>query len=738
MVVVIDRAPTYESRGLDHNLDTTSRGLGGTGLMPGISHSMSPMAKRPQHVDTKDSPMSAMGAEPSRSTRLMPPAMKLEEWEVCFEEQATRIFQEALAAVQLEHRKLVKQFKVHAHSLRHQYNSDNGDSSHHSLDVDVAVVEKKGNGHAAKYLGEHLEILDLDATAHVCSSAFETEVSNAEGNKMERDRSRAVTYSILKEWTQASQEQTEDRPFGVRKSGSMIIEEDDATETTVKPYLVQSPNSNVRLVWDFLAALCLIAELCLVPMSVFDMDDTKGLFAFRVVVMFYWTADVGANFFAGYYLHHGEVELRFRVVARRYLTSWFMPDVSLVIIDWLTYGAQLVEEASDGLTESMQPLKVLRLGKFARIARVIRVLIKWTRLLKLPMIVARIDNSVGMERAVVLFGIAKNLVMILMLNHFLACAWYWIGSADAGWVSLRSSPHWGDDYAWAMYWSVANFTPGTSGVQPQTTREVVFAVFVLFFAMVCFSVFVSSTTSLIHRFAVMHYAQRRNMLKLKRFLRQHNVPITLRSRVVRYVKVALDARRDIIPKGEVELLTILSIPLKEEIQMNLHLSTLGVHPLFKYLAVANTSLMRKVSSEALFEVAYSRGDVLFSAGEIADKMGFIVSGVLDYNPGQRYMREDGQPWLLGPTDSFCEAVLWTRWKCRGMMTSDVESEVIELSSGGFRRCIQRNHIVLITVQGYAHAFIEVLNSASSGDLAEPLTDVHTGFLTEAPIQVLFG
>eukprot|EP00971_Amphidinium_carterae_P127245 2521530-Amphidinium_carterae.2 len=41
-----------------------------------------------------------------------------------------------------------------------------------------------------------------------------------------------------------------------------------------------------------------------------------------------------------------------------------------------------------------------------------------------------------------------------------------------GWVAQRDSAKWTDDYAWAMYWSVANFTPGTSGIQPGTTEEV--------------------------------------------------------------------------------------------------------------------------------------------------------------------------------------------------------------------------------------------------------------------------
>eukprot|EP00971_Amphidinium_carterae_P127244 2521530-Amphidinium_carterae.1 len=163
-------------------------------------------------------------------------------------------------------------------------------------------------------------------------------------------------------------------------------------------------------------------------MAVFDFGEITEVLVFRVLVMFYWTLDLCANFFVGFHLPTGEVELRLDVVAKRYLAGWFIPDICLVMIDWLTYGAAVVP-SQDGFQE-MQPLKILRLGKLARALRVVRVLLKSSRILKLPTILSRIDNSVGRERTVVLLGIMKNVVMILLLNHFLACAWYWIGSRD--------------------------------------------------------------------------------------------------------------------------------------------------------------------------------------------------------------------------------------------------------------------------------------------------------------------
>mmetsp|Transcript_26704 Transcript_26704/g.61469 ORF Transcript_26704/g.61469 Transcript_26704/m.61469 type:complete len:743 (-) Transcript_26704:236-2464(-) len=681
----------------------------------------------------------------------------VEEWHSLFDEQVERALSQALVQIRNEHRKLLSSLKVPP-SNRTVANSIAVNFGESPNSTNRTPPSRK-----LKLVGEHVEIHELDSShpsgevqrfADFESEAFPTTCVVGVAKK---------TFKMLNEWSQPQEASEEahyaaDIPSGshprlksLHSMGSMAIEQDEDPSSERKGLRceVLRPNSKKRILWDFLASLCLIAEVCLVPMAVFDFGEITEVLVFRVLVMFYWTLDLCANFFVGFHLPTGEVELRLDVVAKRYLAGWFIPDICLVMIDWLTYGAAVVP-SQDGFQE-MQPLKILRLGKLARALRVVRVLLKSSRILKLPTILSRIDNSVGRERTVVLLGIMKNVVMILLLNHFLACAWYWIGSRDKvlGWVAQRDSAKWTDDYAWAMYWSVANFTPGTSGIQPGTTEEVVFAVFILFFAMCCFSVFVSSTTALISRFAMMQYAQRRNVLALKRYLRQHKFPVDLRTRVLMYVKVAIAARKDVIPKTSVELLGVLSQSLKEELQLSLQLSTLGSHPLFHYLATANTTLMRKMSVEALAEVKYSRGDIIFVAGEICDKMGFIVSGVLDY-AAQRQQpttsekkgessskRSQSAPCLVGPNDNYCEAALWTRWKCCGEMHADDVTDIIELNAFAFRRCVQRNMIVFNVVQGYAVAFIEVLNSAATGGLSQPLTDIQTHFLQEEPIQKLF-
>eukprot|EP00971_Amphidinium_carterae_P027561 542954-Amphidinium_carterae.1 len=68
------------------------------------------------------------------------------------------------------------------------------------------------------------------------------------------------------------------------------------------------------------------------------------------------------------------------------------------------------------------------------------------------------------------------------------------------------------------------------------------------------------------------------------------------------------------------------------------------------VAANGPGLMRKLCGEALTEKCFSRGDVLFNAGEALDKMCFIECGVLEYMTMRVGRQQEST--LLTPTDHF--------------------------------------------------------------------------------------
>mmetsp|Transcript_13175 Transcript_13175/g.24315 ORF Transcript_13175/g.24315 Transcript_13175/m.24315 type:complete len:736 (+) Transcript_13175:58-2265(+) len=550
-----------------------------------------------------------------------------------------------------------------------------------------------------------------------------------------------MTYHLLDDWVSNPEDLPDEdetqfaRMQYLASLGRMLRRQD--TSSTIGLPLGRagiSPSSQPRRVWDVLAALMLAYDGFLTPMMVFDIPESTFTFVMGVSVMLYWTVDMCLSFFAGYELPDGGLELRCRFTAWRYLITWFGLDLLVLAVDWMTLGPLLIDQSTGG--SSRQTAGLLRLGKVARFLRVLRF-IRLIRLGKIGKMLRHIHNLIGMESTAIIFSIVKNICFIFVINHFLACLWFYLGLQQEhdGWLAAwgGSSEDWWHNYALSLHWSISNFTPGSSSSSPRTTEEVAFAIIVLFFALVVFSVFVSSTTSLISRLVNMKSAQRRQIWILKGFLQQNKVPTDLKDRVMRYVTTALGTRRDTHRRSDVELLSLLSQPLREEVQTTLHLRTLHVHPFFKMLSLSGPSLLRKLSSEALTEMSFSHGDMIFALGESCDKMGFLESGVLEY---MHIRKSSGKPLqestLCKPGTFFCEAVLWTKWRCRGNMQADSDCQLLELSGTAFRRCAKQHRVVRSLVQDYAKAFIEALNAVAS----EP--DLQQSCLHEEPVLKFFS
>eukprot|EP00971_Amphidinium_carterae_P294362 5844581-Amphidinium_carterae.2 len=118
-------------------------------------------------------------------------------------------------------------------------------------------------------------------------------------------------------------------------------------------------------------------------------------------------------------------------------------------------------------------------------------------------------------------------------------------------------------------------------------------------------------------------------------------------------------------------------------------------------------------------------------------MGFLERGMLEYvqigSVSPQTESEAGST-LLRPTDFFCEAILWTKWRCRGNMLADTDCELLELNGDVFRQCVKQHQVVLDIVRDYGEAFVETLNLIAAKESELELTDVQFDYLNEAPLE----
>jgi len=191
-----------------------------------------------------------------------------------------------------------------------------------------------------------------------------------------------------------------------------------ATEKTFWQRFVIGPNSKFRVFWDTLSICVLGYDILTVPMTAFNLpDDSSVLKTFDLLCTVFWTMDMTLSFFTGYH-DAGILEMRPSKIARGYLRSWFAFDFLVIFLDWL----MILTES--GLADIVGVLRISKVVRMVRIFRLFRLL----RLLKMPALLDEVSDHIQSDYLFTAFGVARSLVVIAVVNHFIACGWYAVGN----------------------------------------------------------------------------------------------------------------------------------------------------------------------------------------------------------------------------------------------------------------------------------------------------------------------
>ena len=514
------------------------------------------------------------------------------------------------------------------------------------------------------------------------------------------------TYTKMHSFTMCLKEDDESDDLMTRQDSDEFAKELEMEKTLLAqsrtPWWVLSPNSPKRIGWDLTGVLVLLYDLIMIPMyTAFPLAPNTFLDLMTGVTLGFWTLDILACFCVGYYARDGTLVVSLRKIARQYVFTWFPLDVVIVSIDWVIVLALISEE--EGKSAGL-----MRAGKMLRALRVLRTL-RLLRLAKLRQLLNKLQDQVDSEHISVLLDIVKLLILIIFINHFIACAWYLVGcnppSKSTSWLEVEFSSHDCEDandelllykYTTSMHWSLTQFTPASMSVQPTNTMERSFAIGVLLFALLVFSSFVASLTGATTSLRKMTGRHSSQLWLLRKFLRQREITLDLQVRINRYINVVLTTTEKSVQYSDVHLFNILSGPLHNELRTELNKPRLMVHPFFVNMLDKFEALMRKVCFKVPNSVSLSRGDILFSAGEEGKSMYFLHTGKLDY-----LHHETKEFDHVGANEWFCEVVLWTPWVCQGRARARTESELMELQSDKFREVASEypKHIPFMRMYG---------------------------------------
>jgi len=168
-----------------------------------------------------------------------------------------------------------------------------------------------------------------------------------------------------------------------------------------------------------------------------------------------------------------------------------------------------------------------------------------------------------------------------------------------------------------------------------------------------------------------------------------------------------------IPEDKVELLKMVSEPLRVELHLEMYSPLVSSHPFLRRYSENHPEVMGKVCREGVSTQWLSRGDVIFSQGQIPEKpkMLFACEASLEYEM-------DGKKEELTKGQWASEATLWTNWMHRGTLRAISESTVLQLEADTFADIVSQFWTPQVNPKKYAREFVARLNDMDPSSLSD--------------------
>uniref|UniRef100_A0A8C1XAS7 Potassium voltage-gated channel subfamily H member 7 n=1 Tax=Cyprinus carpio TaxID=7962 RepID=A0A8C1XAS7_CYPCA len=426
-------------------------------------------------------------------------------------------------------------------------------------------------------------------------------------------------------------------------------------------YMLQTPRmdkftilhySPFKAVWDWLILLLVIYTAILTPYSAaFLLNDSEehkrrecgyscsplNLVDLMVDIMF--IIDILINFRTTYVNLNEEVVSHPGKIAIHYFKGWFLIDmVAAIPFDLLIFGS-----GSDDTTTLIGLLKTARLLRLVRVAR-------------------KLDRYSEYGAAVLML----LMCIFALIAHWLACIWYAIGNVEKpylehkiGWldnleVSLGkrcnssehcSGPSIKDKYVTALYFTFSSLTSvGFGNVSPNTNSEKIFSICVMLIGSLMYASIFGNVSAIIQRLYSGTARYHMQMLRVKEFIRFHQIPNPLRQRLEEYFQHSWTYTNGI----DMNMQVLKGFPECLQADICLHLN----HSLLqgcKAFRGATQGCLRALAMR--FKTTHAPpGDTLVHCGDVLTALYFLSRGSIEI------LKDDIVVAILGTNDIFGEMI----------------------------------------------------------------------------------
>mmetsp|Transcript_31138 Transcript_31138/g.72495 ORF Transcript_31138/g.72495 Transcript_31138/m.72495 type:complete len:979 (-) Transcript_31138:262-3198(-) len=470
------------------------------------------------------------------------------------------------------------------------------------------------------------------------------------------------------------------------------------------------PNSVIVMTWDLWTLLTVTHDMIIAPLVAFvdaDLARTKFVSMTEAISFVTWVLDIAMSCCKGYVDGNlGIVELRPRMVLANYARTWLLFDILLVSVDiamWVMASAW---------TELLGALRIVRMFRIGRMLRLLKVTMRLSSQRDTAhFLVNHMPSATG-----TILGIVRNLLVIMLANHFAACGWYALGSYDPdpkapGWISL----HDGCEemlycYATAYHFTMTQFTPSSIRVDAGNTAERVYEVFCIILGLVVFSAFLGSMTQNLLHYRQMTATENEQRLHAMRYLNQHKVSVHLAARILAFLRNQSPHNR-VMKFSDLHGLENMPVMLHRELQEEVFTPTILRHPLFARMWGMDVQLFNRLCHQAIWEKSLVQGEEAFVPEAHAECMYFVMSGMLTYFHMDRPFDEE----KVEVGARIAEVALWASWKHHGRCLGAAKSTGLALLSARELKLIIKSSGMYKEFAVYARFFISRCTRVYGGE-----------------------
>ncbi|CAG9314472.1 unnamed protein product [Blepharisma stoltei] len=383
-----------------------------------------------------------------------------------------------------------------------------------------------------------------------------------------------------------------------------------------KSHCIFHPESNWKFFWNLLSLFFIFYQAIEIPfLLVFTIDDLTIWNAIDNAIKVFFLTDIAINFNTGFYKGGAVITKRIEI-ARNYLRFWFWFDLIATI----------------PLEDLFEAFRISN-SSATHAAQIINKLLRLIRISKLKQIIIGIEDYIASHTLAILLVFLRLVVSAYMVAHWAACVWYYIASNDAEtnpdtWLNNTYMEK--DDlteiYITALYWAFTTMTTvGYGDVYPITQNEIIVACAAMAVACALFGYTVGSIGALVSKSNAESDEYRDKVLAINAYMKNKEIPGDLRFRVRRYLDYIWENKKHSI-MGEIEILGLLSEPLKEEVYVHTRGEILYTCQVF------NTSFQKTFIlqlTKILEQRTFAPNDTVFDEGEKSQTLFFIKSGTVE-------------------------------------------------------------------------------------------------------------